>query len=130
MVLGQLTRRLREQSESADLTRSQNSTLLRLDRNGPATMTALARAEGIRPQSMGAIIAVLESFGLVDRSPDPSDGRKSVLSVSAAARDQFATGRLAREDWLWRAIRTQLSQTEQLQLAACVNLLKRIAFAP
>jgi DNA-binding MarR family transcriptional regulator len=93
-------------------------------------MTELARAEGIRSQSMAAIIAVLTSAGLIDRSPDPGDGRKIVLSVSAVAREQFETGRLAREDWLFRSIRSELSPAEQLQLASCVDLLKRLSLAP
>jgi len=127
VVLGQLFRRLREQGNVGDFNHSQTSVLRRLEREGPATMTALARAEGIRPQSMGTIISVLEEAGLVGGVPDPHDGRKTVLSLTDAARERFATGRLAREDWLFRAIRTHLTPAEQDDLAACVDLLKRLA---
>jgi DNA-binding MarR family transcriptional regulator len=130
VVLGQLVRRLREQGTVGDLTRSQTAVLIRLERDGPATMSALARAEGIRPQSMGAIVSVLESTGLVGRAPDPRDGRKTVLSITDEAREQFRTGRLAREDWLLRAIRTQLAPEERDRLGACVELLQRLAVAP
>jgi len=75
IVLGALKRRLREHGDVADLTSAQKSVLLRLERDGPATGSALARAEAMRPQSMGAIIAVLESAGYVTGKPDPSDGR-------------------------------------------------------
>jgi DNA-binding MarR family transcriptional regulator len=127
VVLGQLVRRLREQGSAGDFTHSQTSVLLRLERGGPATMTTLARAEGVRPQSMGAIISVLEAAGLVSGSPDPSDGRKTVLALTEAAREQFATGRLAKEDWLLRAIHTHLAPAEQQELANSVKLLKRLA---
>jgi DNA-binding MarR family transcriptional regulator len=127
VVLGQLTRRLRQQSDTGNFTRSQVAVLARLERDGPATMTMLARAEGIRPQSMGVIISFLQDGGLVSGVPDPSDGRKTVLSLTDAARERFATGRLAREDWLFRAIRSQLDPAEQDELAACVALLKRLA---
>jgi DNA-binding MarR family transcriptional regulator len=90
-------------------------------------MTMLARAGGIRPQSMGVIISVLQEAGLVSGAPDSSDGRKTVLSLTDAARERFATGRLAREDWLFRAIRSQLDPAEEHELAACVALLKRLA---
>lgn len=130
VVLGQLVRRLREQASIGDLTRSQAAVLARLERDGPATMSTLARAEGIRPQSMGTIISVLEAAGLVSGAPDPADGRKTVLSLTDSAREQFATGRLAREDWLFRAIRTELSSAEQDQLASLVGLLVRLANSP
>ena len=60
VLIGKLKRRLREQAHVGDLTSSQTSTLLRLEKDGPATASSLARAEGMRPQSMGAVIAALE----------------------------------------------------------------------
>ena len=51
----------------------------RLEKDGPATASSLARAEGMRPQSMGAVVAALESAGLMRGAPDPTDG---VLSFS------------------------------------------------
>ena len=127
IVLGRLVRRLREQGEGGELTRSQSSVLRLLERDGPATMTALARAEGIRPQSMSAIISVLQDAGLVAGAPDPGDGRKTVLSLTAAGQEKFTTGRLAREDWLFHAIETTLTPAEQRQLAVGIDLLRRLA---
>ena len=98
VVLGQLVRRLREQTSAGDLTRSQTSVLARLERDGPATSTDLARAEGVRPQSMSTIVAALEDAGLISGADDPNDGRKTVLSLTDAAREQYATGRLAKQD--------------------------------
>ncbi|MEO6919895.1 MAG: MarR family transcriptional regulator [Collimonas sp.] len=129
VLLGQLGRRLREQSHAGDFTGSQKSVLLRLERDGPATVTTLARAEGVRPQSIGATVAVLEAAGLVSGAADPADGRQTILSLTEACRDMVRAGRAAREDWLFRAIRTKFAAPELEQLAASVELLKRLADA-
>ena len=130
MLIGQLKRRLREQATLGDLTESQLGVLRRLDSDGPGTVTALARAEGIRPQSMGANVAALEAAGLVSGAADPNDGRQTIWSLTPACRDKVKAGRTAREDWLFRSIQTHLSATEQEQLAHAMELLKRLADAP
>jgi DNA-binding MarR family transcriptional regulator len=121
-----LKRRLQEQASAGDLTPSQTSVLGHLDRDGPMTVTALARAEGVRSQSMGATIAVLEAAGLVEGSPDPQDGRQTILSLTRACRELIRNGRAARHDWLFRALQTKLTAPEQAQLAAAMKLLNRL----
>jgi DNA-binding MarR family transcriptional regulator len=125
-VLGKLRRRLREHAHKGDLSLSQMAVLGHLDREGPATVTALARAEGVRPQSMGAIVASLEEAGLVSGRPDPADGRRIMLSLTVAAREWIKASRAAREDWLSQAIRSHLSAAEQEELASAADLLRRI----
>ena len=125
-VIGALTRRLREQAHSEDLTWSQKSVLIRLERDGPATVTTLARAEGVRPQSLGATAAALEAAGLVSGSPHPHDGRQTILSLTPACREWIKASRAAREDWLLQAIQAKLDPAEQEELAAAVALLKRL----
>lgn len=126
VTLGNLIRRLREHAPGNDLTKSQTSVLLRLEREGPATATALARAEGMRPQSMAKIVHVLQAAGLVTAAADPSDGRKTLLSISDTALEDFRTGRRAREDWLSRAIDDHLTDEEIVTLARSVELIKRL----
>jgi DNA-binding MarR family transcriptional regulator len=124
-LFGKLKRRLREQAHVGDLTPSQVSVLLRLEKDGPATASSLARAEGMRPQSIGPIIAALEAAGLVSGAPHPTDGRQTILSLTAACRKLVQDGRAARQDWLSRTIQARLSLQEQKDLAAAVELLKR-----
>jgi DNA-binding MarR family transcriptional regulator len=126
ILIGQLKRRLREEVHPGALTWSQMAVLGRLEREGPATVTTLARADGVRPQSMGATVAVLEAAGLVTGTPDPADGRQTILSISPACREMILSTRAAREDWLYRAIRTKLAAAEQDELAAGIALLKRL----
>jgi len=126
-LFGKLKRRLRDQAHIGDLTPSQTSVLLRLEKDGPATASNLARAEGMRPQSMGPLVAALEAAGLVSGASDPSDGRQTILSLTDACRKWIEEGRAARQDWLTRTIQARLSLQEQEDLAASVELLKRLA---
>jgi DNA-binding MarR family transcriptional regulator len=123
---GRLKRKLREQASAGDLTPSQAAVLRHLDRDGPTTVTALAKMEGVRPQSMGATVAGLEAMGFVKGAPDTNDGRQTILSLTPACRDIIRTGRAARQDWLLRAIQTKLSAEEQAQLAFALRLLGRL----
>jgi DNA-binding MarR family transcriptional regulator len=125
-LVGKLRRRLREQAHLGDLTGSQISVLGRLEREGPATVTTLARAEGMRPQSMSANVSVLQGAGFVSGAPDPSDGRQTIWSVTAIYQERIQAGRAAREDWLFRVIQTHLAAHEQQELAAALELLKRL----
>src|SRR5438132_252114 len=76
LVFGKMKRRLREQTDLGGFSWSQMSVISYLDREGPATVTTLARIEGMRPQSMGTNVAALEASGLVRGAPDPADGRQ------------------------------------------------------
>jgi DNA-binding MarR family transcriptional regulator len=125
-VMGQFKRMFRDQASLGDMTLSQVSVLSRLDRDGPATVTNLAHAEGVRPQSMGATVSALETTGLVSGAPDPNDGRQTIWSLTPACREWIRVGRAAREDWLFHAIQKKLSASEQAQLANGVALLKRL----
>ncbi len=129
VVIGKLKRRLREQTYLGDLTWSQVSVLGLLERKGPATVTTLAKAEGMRSQSMGATVAALEAAGLITGTPDPNDGRQTIMSLTPACRELVSQFRAAREDWLFRSIQTHLTAEEQDDLARAVELLKRIADA-
>jgi len=124
-----LKRGLRAQGDGGDLTPSQWGVLSRLEEDGPATTSALARVEGMRSQSMGMIVVGLEQMGLVAGTPDPADGRQTLLALTDHCRTWIAQGRAARQDWLSRTIDARLSQAERRQLAQILPLLQRIAAA-
>jgi DNA-binding MarR family transcriptional regulator len=126
LLIGTLKRRLREQGQREDLPPSQVAILLRLEKDGPATVSSLARSEGMRPQSMSSAIAALEAAGLVRGTPDPDDGRQTIMSLTDSCRERLRTGRAARQDWLSRTIAARLSAREQDELATAVGLLKRL----
>jgi DNA-binding MarR family transcriptional regulator len=120
-----LKRRFREQAPAGELTPAQIAVVGRLER-GPSTASALARAEGMRPQSMGPIIAALDAAGVIQGAPDPADGRQTLLSLTQTYREQLNARREARQDWLERTIATRLSPQEQQVLAQANALLRRI----
>jgi DNA-binding MarR family transcriptional regulator len=117
---------MREHANKGELSLSQMAVLGYLDREGASTVTTLARAEGVRPQSMGATVAALEEAGLVGGAPDPADGRQILLSLTAAGRSWLAASRAARDDWFSGAIRAQLNPGEQEELARAAGLLRRL----
>jgi DNA-binding MarR family transcriptional regulator len=125
-VVSTLMRRLRTASPESRLTPSQRSVLSRLDGEGPSTTAALARAEYVRPQSMRLTLSALEEQGLVERTPDPNDGRQSVVSATALGRSTLALVRAAKRSWLAGAIDDELDGAERRVLADAVVLLRRL----
>jgi DNA-binding MarR family transcriptional regulator len=107
-----LRRRMRQVS-GAGLTPSQASVLIRLRKDGASTTTVLATAEGVRSQSMTATLGALEQQGLIVRSPDPEDGRRYIITPSAAGRRLAEEDRDSRHAWLIRALDEHLT-AEQL----------------
>jgi DNA-binding MarR family transcriptional regulator len=125
-LIGKLKRKLRDQTGQEDLTSSQTSVLLRLEKDGPATVSNLARAEAMRPQSMSAVISPLEAAGLLSGAPDPNDGRQTLLSLTQKCREIIRERRAAKQDWLAKTILAKLSAQEQEQLAATLEILARL----
>jgi len=75
---------------------------------------------------MGAILAALQDRGLVSRSPDPSDGRRVLMSMTAAGRQSLQGVRQEKARRLARAITEGLSPSEQRQLIDAIPLLERL----
>lgn len=125
-ISARLKRRLREQGSVGDFSQSQISVIVQLEKIGSATVSALARAENMRAQSMSAIVGPLQSAGLVESRPDPEDGRQVLLSLSEDCRRALVKGRAARQDWLSHTIAERLSAAEQDELAQALGLLRRL----
>jgi len=126
LVLGQLIRRLRAEH---GFPLSQGAVLGRLDRNGPQSVSDLAVAERVRPQSMAQTVSDLEADGYVARTPDPRDRRRALVSLTERGVATLQADRRHREGWLAAAIAVELSEREQAILADAVPLLRRLADA-
>ena len=124
LALGRLVRRVRAES-SVPL--GQLAVLGVLDREGPRTTSDLAAAQQVRHQSMARTVGQLVALGHVAQAPHPSDGRKTVLSVTAAGRARLEDERTRRVDWLARAIEEQLTPEELRVLRRATALLERLA---
>lgn len=124
-VLARLLRKLREATADA-ITPSQASALSRLSKGGVSTVSALAMAERVRPQSMAAIVEALEGMGFVTRSQDPNDGRRQIVDLSEAGWAQVAGQKEAGLAWLDEALSQQVSKAELITLAAATAILERV----
>jgi DNA-binding MarR family transcriptional regulator len=124
--VGLLRRRLRQVPVADALTFPETAALGRLDRGGPAAAADLARQEQISPQSMGATLSELEARGLINRQPDPRDGRRIMLSISASGRRELNRRRNARVEQLARGL-ANFTESELGQLAVAAPLIERLA---
>jgi DNA-binding MarR family transcriptional regulator len=123
VVLGQLIRRLRVEHR---FPLSQGTVLGRLDRHGPQSVSDLAVAERVRPQSMAQTVGDLEGDGLVERNPDPGDRRRALVSLTPAGLDRLEADRRHREGWLAKAIE-ELPAEDQATVERAIVLLRRLA---
>jgi DNA-binding MarR family transcriptional regulator len=129
LAVGQLLRRLRAESNPDELTWSQTVALARLEQAGPTTTADLARAECVKPQSMGATLAELERDGLVARHAHPTDGRQVLFALTddgALARRKRSA---AKQKWLLAAM-AKLDPAEQQTLMSAAALMKRLGETP
>ncbi|MBU3863883.1 MarR family transcriptional regulator [Streptomyces sp. 4503] len=129
VVIGRLRRRIKESYDLEELTPSQTSALSRLSKEGPASTSALAAAERVRPQSMAATLAVLEERGLIQRRPDPHDGRRQLVSVSETGSVFLDDKRRAGEEWLAQALETGYTEVERETILEALALLDRLSRA-
>jgi DNA-binding MarR family transcriptional regulator len=123
LALGQLVRRLRIEHR---LSLSHASVLARLDLDGTRHISSLASLEGVRPQSMAQTIAELEAEGLVQRRPDPTDGRRFLIDMTAKGRKSLESDRQRRQGWLTAAILAEFDREEREHLMDAVLLLRRL----
>ena len=128
LAIGQLVRRLRMEANPDELSWSQVATLARLDKLGSATTADLARAESVKPQSMGATLADLEQEGLVERRPHPTDGRQVLFGLTAEGVEARRQRNIAKRQWLLAAM-AKLAPAEQQTLFAAIALIKRLGDA-
>jgi DNA-binding MarR family transcriptional regulator len=124
-AIGQLLRRLRAEANPGALNLSQTAVLSKLEQNGWMTTADLARAESMKPQSMGAILSRLERDGLVQHRPHPTDGRQVLFSLTAEGGAERRRRSTAKQEWLLVAM-AKLDTAELRILSSAAALIKRL----
>ena len=125
-ALSLLVRRVRAAGAQHELSLTESTVLGRLAKDGPATTAELARAESVRPQSMGAVVAALEELGLVERNPDPSDGRQVKIELTTKGLAVRDSTKDAKRTWIAQAI-GKLNEEERETLFKAGEIIKRLA---
>ena len=80
----------------------------------------------MRPQSMSAVVTGLQEAGMVCGTPDPGDGRQTLISLTPKCVKQLRDGRAARQDWLTTTISEKLSAHEREKVQGALELLERL----
>jgi DNA-binding MarR family transcriptional regulator len=125
-AIGLLVRRMRAAGASHELSWTESAVMARLAKHGPATTADLARAEGMKPQSMGTTVAALEEMGFVARKAHPTDGRQVNIELTAKGAAVQKSAKDAKRTWLAQAI-AQLDEQERETLFAAGEIIQRLA---
>ncbi|MGA0599303.1 MarR family winged helix-turn-helix transcriptional regulator [Caulobacter sp. KR2-114] len=127
-AIGRLLRRLRglrTQANPNALALSQMGALARLEQSGSMTTADLARAELMKPQSMGVILASLEQEGLIARRPHPTDRRQILFTLTETGTAARTRHRSAKRDWLVGAL-AELDPAALKTLTDAIQVIRRI----
>lgn len=125
-AVGLFMRRIRAAAASHDLSWTESAVMARLAREGPSTIADLARAEGMKPQSMGTTVAGLEEAGMVTRKPHPTDGRQFLIELTSKGAAVRKSARDAKRTWLAEGI-AALDPQERETLFAAGEIIRRLA---
>lgn len=109
------------------LSLNQTSVLGILVRHETITPGEVAYRLRMQPQALTRTFAVLEEQGWIRRMPDPSDGRQSLLIITAAGRQVLADEMQPRDEWLAGVLERELTAAERELLVVAAGLLVRLS---
>jgi DNA-binding MarR family transcriptional regulator len=123
MAIVRTARRLRQEAAGAvgELTPTAAAALATVERHGPLTPSELAEIERVKRPTATRTLGVLSEAGLVERAPDPEDGRSALVSITAAGRDRLRRLRGHKNAYLARRMRDLPAEdVETLERAAAI----------
>lgn len=123
-IIGNLVRKVRGEAQTPSS--AQSETLGFIDRNGPASISEMAAYRHVKHQSMRLVIDQLESQGMVERAPDPADGRKQLITLTGQGRAAVEQQRHQRSQWLADQLQQKATRAELNTLREAVVILERL----
>ena len=124
-----LARQLRSTRASGALSNSKLMVFGLLQRHGAMTGAGLAAELGIQPQSLTRLLAALEADGLIRRTPDPTDGRQTLIDLTAEGGERLAADLLERRRRLAEAMVRVLTPAERDVLRVASELMEKVVAA-
>jgi DNA-binding MarR family transcriptional regulator len=107
MGIVRTARRLRQEAaaEASGLMPTSTAALATIERHGPLTPSELARLELVKRPTITRTLGCLDREGLIERTPDPTDGRSALVSVNATGRERLRRLRGRKNAYLARRMR-------------------------
>jgi DNA-binding MarR family transcriptional regulator len=129
LAVGRLARRLRRMyvDTGEGLSFLELGVLHRLDASGPTSPGALAGDEGVTGAAVAATLTHLEAQHLVTRAKAAEDGRRVVVTITAAGRRTLRHREAASIGRIELVLRERLSAADRARLAAAIPLLEKVA---
>ena len=121
MAIVRTARRLRQEAaaEATGLTPTSTAALATIERHGPLTPSELAEIERVKRPTITRTLGCLETEGLVERTPDPADGRSALVTINAAGRERLRRLRGRKNAYLAKRMRNlSVADVEALERAA------------
>lgn len=123
-TLGKFVRGIKAEANTP--TTSQSETLSLLERVGPLSVAELAECRNVRHQSMRLVVGQLEAEGLINKSPNPADGRSQLLSITGSGQERLSRSRDARTSQIAKVITERLSDEDRRTLIAAILVIGRL----
>ncbi|MEK2490037.1 MarR family transcriptional regulator [Kitasatospora purpeofusca] len=128
LVIARLHRRLAQSSAGQEFTFAQQSAIARIEQHGPLRLGELAALEGVSAPTMTRTVGPLVTAGVVERLPDPTDGRSFLVAIAPAGAELLAGIRRQRSEHLARRAEA-LAPDEQALLLAALPVLEHLLTA-
>lgn len=123
-TLGKFVRGIKAEANTP--TTSQSETLSLLERAGPLSVAELAESRNVRHQSMRLVVGQLEAEGLINKSPNPTDGRSQLLTITEHGQERLSQSREARTSQIAKVITERLSDEDRRTLIAAILVIDRL----
>jgi DNA-binding MarR family transcriptional regulator len=117
-VINRAARRMRQEA-GTEMRPSRASALVTVELHGPLTPSELAEIEGVKRPTATRILRGLEGEGLIERTPDPNDGRSALISITPEGRERLRRLRRRKNAYLARRMRgLEAADVESLERSA------------